>query len=89
MLEWQQLQSGLPADGIYIRAYETRLDLLKMMIIGPAGTPYTDVPFFFDVRFGATYPDDAPQVHFLSFVPKMHPNLNVDGVVCLRYVSRI
>jgi ubiquitin-protein ligase len=84
MHEWQVLQGGLPTHGIGVRAYEERLDLLKLLVVGPAGSPYEDVPFFFDLRFGGDYPNSAPEVHFLSFVgQKLHPNLNVDGNVCL------
>jgi ubiquitin-protein ligase len=84
MREWQQLQGGLPANGIGVRVYEERLDLLKLVVLGSAGTPYEDVPFFFDVRFPAEYPSKAMEVHFVAFVAdKLHPNLNVDGNVCL------
>jgi ubiquitin-protein ligase len=84
MHEWQVLQGGLPTNGIGVRVYEERLDLLKLLVFGPAGSPYEDVPFFFDVLFGDDYPNSAPQVQFLSFVgQKLHPNLNVDGNVCL------
>jgi ubiquitin-protein ligase len=84
MEEWQVLQGGLPPNGIGVRVYEERLDVLKLLVFGPAGSPYEDVPFFFDVRFPAEYPQVAPEVHFLSFVgQKLHPNLNVDGNVCL------
>lgn len=42
MQEWQQLTNGLPARGVFVRVYEQRLDLMKLMIIGPVGSPYEE-----------------------------------------------
>lgn len=47
-------------DTIYVRVYETRMDLLRAIIIGPAGTPYHDGLFVFDVLFPPNYPDVPP-----------------------------
>lgn len=33
--EWKLLQENLPKEGIYIRTYESRIDLLKVVIVGP------------------------------------------------------
>lgn len=33
--EWKLLENGLPKEGVYVRTYETRIDLLKVVIIGP------------------------------------------------------
>ncbi|KAL4554542.1 hypothetical protein LXL04_039374 [Taraxacum kok-saghyz] len=46
--KWRILDDGLP-DTIFVRAYESRMDLLWAVIIGPEGTPYHDGLFFFDV----------------------------------------
>ena len=48
------------SDTIYVRVYETRMDLLRALIVGPAGTPYHDGLFVFDVLFPPTYPDIPP-----------------------------
>ncbi|KAG0485978.1 hypothetical protein HPP92_010057 [Vanilla planifolia] len=39
--EWKVLENDLP-ETIYVRVYEDRMDLLRAVIIGPAGTPYHD-----------------------------------------------
>lgn len=50
----------LNIDSIFVRAYETRMDLLRAVMIGPAGTPYHDGLFVFDVHFPPNYPDIPP-----------------------------
>ncbi|KAI3743960.1 hypothetical protein L1987_57032 [Smallanthus sonchifolius] len=45
---------------ILVRAYEGRIDLLRVVIIGPNRTPYHDGLFFFDVCFPKTYRDTPP-----------------------------
>ncbi|XP_039019833.1 probable ubiquitin-conjugating enzyme E2 25 [Hibiscus syriacus] len=44
--EWKILEKDL-AETIYVRVYEGRMDLLRAIIIGPAGTPYTMTAFCF------------------------------------------
>ncbi|MED6223155.1 hypothetical protein PIB30_071252 [Stylosanthes scabra] len=44
MKEWKILEENLP-DSIYIRVYENRIDLMRAVIVGAAGTPYHDVYF--------------------------------------------
>jgi ubiquitin-conjugating enzyme E2 O len=39
--EWGLLSGSLP-DGIYVRACEEHMDLLRAVLIGPSGTPYED-----------------------------------------------
>jgi len=43
-----------------VRVYESRMDLLRAVIIGPAGTPYHDGLFVFDAVFPSSYPNDPP-----------------------------
>ncbi|ONK80067.1 uncharacterized protein A4U43_C01F13460 [Asparagus officinalis] len=63
--DWQILEKDLP-EAIFVRVYEERMDLLRAVIIGPAGTPYHDGLFFFDFQFTANYPNEPP--HFKEFV---------------------
>ncbi|OEL22214.1 putative ubiquitin-conjugating enzyme E2 26 [Dichanthelium oligosanthes] len=63
--EWKVLENDLP-DTIYVRVYEDRMDLLRAVIVGPAGTPYHDGLFFFDVYFPSRYPSKRP--HFEDFI---------------------
>lgn len=57
-----------PAE-VYVRAYESRMDLLRAVIIGAEGTPYHDGLFFFDVHFPSNYPN-VPPVCFWSLEPR-------------------
>ena len=41
------------------------MDLLRAVIFGPAGTPYHDGLFFFDVQFPYEYPDIPPVKNIL------------------------
>ncbi|PON89955.1 Ubiquitin-fold modifier-conjugating enzyme [Trema orientale] len=57
--DWSILQNNLP-DGIYVRVYEDRMDLLRAVIVGAYGTPYQDGLFFFDFHLPPEYPDVPP-----------------------------
>lgn len=50
----------MSTETIFVRAYETRMDLLRAVIVGPAGTPYHDGLFVFDIHFPPPYPDTPP-----------------------------
>ncbi|KAM0002319.1 putative ubiquitin-conjugating enzyme E2, ubiquitin-conjugating enzyme/RWD [Helianthus debilis subsp. tardiflorus] len=84
--EWRILEKDLP-DMIYVRVYESRMDLLRAVIMGPEGTPYHDGLFFFDVCFPKTYPHDPPQVHYHSGGLRINPNLYHNGKVCLSLLN--
>lgn len=47
-------------DGIHVRVYEERMDLLRACLVGAAGTPYHDNLFFFDIFFPPDYPHEPP-----------------------------
>ncbi|KAH6878204.1 hypothetical protein BKA58DRAFT_308467 [Alternaria rosae] len=79
------LQTGLP-PGIFVRYCEDRPDILKCIIVGPAGTPYENGLFEFDLFCGAAFPNDPPQVNFKGTAGGricINPNLYADGKVCL------
>ncbi|KAL9383323.1 hypothetical protein Peur_023646 [Populus x canadensis] len=80
--EWRILENDLP-DSIFVRVYETRMDLLRAVIIGAEGTPYHDGLFFFDVFFPAGYPKVPPLVYYHSGGLRLNPNLYNCGKVCL------
>ncbi|GAB2274793.1 hypothetical protein Dimus_009567 [Dionaea muscipula] len=82
MEEWKILEHNLP-DTIFVRVYEARMDLLRAVIVGPAGTPYHDGLFFFDVTFPPQYPSVPPMVHYYSGGLRLNPNLYECGKVCL------
>ncbi|XP_019169619.1 PREDICTED: putative ubiquitin-conjugating enzyme E2 38 [Ipomoea nil] len=80
--DWEILKNGLP-DSIYVRVYETRMDLLRAVIVGAQGTPYHDALFVFDAYYPHTYPDKPPMVYYYSGGLRLNPNLYADGKVCL------
>ncbi|XP_076922698.1 putative ubiquitin-conjugating enzyme E2 38 isoform X1 [Bidens hawaiensis] len=84
--EWKILEKDLP-DTIFVRVYESRMDLLRAVIVGPAGTPYHDGLFVFDVHFPPNYPDIPPMVYYYSGGLRLNPNLYDDGKVCLSLLN--
>lgn len=84
--EWKVLEKDLP-DTIFVRAYEDRMDLLRAVIMGPAGTPYHDGLFFFDIYFPPQYPNTPPLVSYRSGGLRLNPNLYACGKVCLSLLN--
>ncbi|KAL9677919.1 hypothetical protein QQ045_015756 [Rhodiola kirilowii] len=84
--EWSVLEKNLP-DTIYVRVSEKRMDLLRAVIIGPAGTPYHDGLFSFDAIFPPHYPDVPPMVFYYSGGLRLNPNLYDCGKVCLSLLN--
>uniref|UniRef100_A0A0B7AQH6 UBC core domain-containing protein n=1 Tax=Arion vulgaris TaxID=1028688 RepID=A0A0B7AQH6_9EUPU len=81
--ELKLFQTSLP-DGIFIKGFEDRLDLYSFMIIGPAGTPYEDAVFLFDMMLPNEYPYAPPLCHYHSYCSdRLNPNLYEDGKVCV------
>ncbi|GLT35122.1 hypothetical protein SLA2020_096010 [Shorea laevis] len=80
--EWKILEKDLP-DTIYVRVCESRMDLLRAVIIGPSGTPYHDGLFVFDCLFPPKYPNEPPMVYYYSGGLRLNPNLYNCGKVCL------
>ncbi|KAL5736325.1 hypothetical protein ACOSQ2_031113 [Xanthoceras sorbifolium] len=84
--EWKILENDLP-DTIFVRVYESRMDLLRAVIIGAEGTPYHDGLFFFDVFFPGGYPNVPPLVYYHSGGLRINPNLYECGKVCLSLLN--
>ncbi|XP_062202084.1 probable ubiquitin-conjugating enzyme E2 23 [Phragmites australis] len=80
--EWKILENNLP-DTIYLRAFEDRMDLLRVAMVGASGTPYHDGLFFFDLQLPPSYPAVPPLVNYRSFGLRVNPNLYQSGTVCL------
>nr|XP_043638463.1 putative ubiquitin-conjugating enzyme E2 38 [Erigeron canadensis] len=76
------LKERLP-DTIFVRVFESRMDILRAAIVGQKGTPYHDGLFFFDMCFPINYPDSPPLVRYHSGVPGISPHLNKCGDVRL------
>jgi ubiquitin-protein ligase len=84
--EWQRLLNELP-DGIFVRTYESRIDLMRAVILGSPHTPYHNGVFVFDILLHPSYPDDPPSVHFISYSENLNPNLAEDGEVSLNLLD--
>eukprot|EP00929_Paragymnodinium_shiwhaense_P060208 TRINITY_DN30093_c0_g1_i1.p1 TRINITY_DN30093_c0_g1~~TRINITY_DN30093_c0_g1_i1.p1 ORF type:complete len:972 (-),score=228.70 TRINITY_DN30093_c0_g1_i1:144-3059(-) len=88
--EWSASASSTAPSGsmapIIVRTYASRSDLFRAMVVGPPGTPYARVPFFFDFMLPPEYPNKPPKARFHSqYVgdERLNPNLYIDGKVCL------
>lgn len=69
-------------EGILVRTYESRLDLMRVLILGPKNTPYENAPFLFDFSLASGFPSEPPEAFFHSWTPggsggRVNPNLYV------------
>jgi baculoviral IAP repeat-containing protein 6 len=81
MLELAALRTSLP-EGIYVRHSSSRLDVIKVMIVGPAGTPYENGLFEFDLFCPSNYPHEPPKMQFKTTgkgIAHFNPNLYANG----------
>lgn len=81
--------SSMPS-GMYVRSWDSRVNLLRALILGPSDTPYAGCPFIFDIFLPDSYPNHPPKLffHHMSTAnygddPRINPNLYDDGKVCL------
>jgi ubiquitin-protein ligase/uncharacterized membrane protein YgcG len=87
--ELAALSNSLPitdTSSILICVDENRPDCIKAVIVGPAGTPYENGLFEFDILLPATYPNQAPKVILVTTGGgriRFNPNLYNNGKVCL------
>ncbi|OQO06574.1 hypothetical protein B0A48_08357 [Cryoendolithus antarcticus] len=78
-------------QGVYVRSWDSRLDLFRVLFIGPLGTPYASAPFIIDFYLPTDYPHAPPQAHFHSWPGEsglggtggVNPNLYETGKICL------
>jgi ubiquitin-conjugating enzyme E2 O len=83
--EHKILSNSLP-PGIFVRTWESRLDLIRVLMIGPNETPYEYAPFVIDFHLPSTYPQTPPEAFFHSWTNSngpVNPNLYEDGKICL------
>ena len=75
----------LSGGGIYYYQDAHILTRGTAMIIGPPDSIYAYCPLFFKFEFPDDYPFNPPKVTFLTNdgITRFHPNLYVDGKVCL------
>ncbi|CAN9252533.1 unnamed protein product [Alternaria alternata] len=85
IIEITTLKTGL-SSGIYVKHAISRLDVMKILIAGPEGTPYENRLFEFDLWCTAEFPYKPPQMFFRGTQGGqliLNPNLHKDGKVCL------
>ncbi|KAH6626652.1 hypothetical protein B0J18DRAFT_365741 [Chaetomium sp. MPI-SDFR-AT-0129] len=78
------LMVDLP-DGIYVRHGESRVDVMKVIIVGPVGSPYEHGLFEFDMFCPSEFPKSPPAMHFRTTgngEARFNPNLYASGKVC-------
>lgn len=83
--EMAQFQPSLPS-GIFVRVDESRMDLLKVLIIGPDVSPYRNGTFLFDFFLPQGYPQVPPMGKIVSTGGgkcRFNPNLYAEGKICL------
>ncbi|KAJ4373017.1 hypothetical protein N0V83_003308 [Neocucurbitaria cava] len=83
--EHKILRGSLP-PGIFVRTWESRMDLLRVLMIGPHDTPYEYAPFVIDFHLNSSYPHAPPDAFFHSWTNgngPVNPNLYEDGKICL------
>ncbi|VDN82160.1 unnamed protein product [Brugia pahangi] len=87
------LSNSLPlssSSSVFVRACEERLDVMKVLITGPADTPYMNGCFEFDVWFPTDYPNSPMHVNLETtgnHTVRFNPNLYNDGKVCLSVLN--
>jgi len=87
--EFGSLSTSLPLtpqSSIFVRCHAERMDVLKVLIIGPEGTPYENGCFVFDAYLPAQYPNCPPKCQLRTTgggTVRFNPNLYDCGKVCL------
>ena len=86
MKDIQQMRSEeLASIGIYYDYDDADVSKGTGLVFGPPETPYEDVPLVFSVSIPSDYPFNSPQVLVRTSdgITRFHPNLYVQGKVCL------
>lgn len=81
----QILTAVLPRN-IFVRYGESRMDVMKVVIAGPVGSPYEHGLFEFDLLCPMEYPQEPPKMFFRTTgggTVLFNPNLYANGYVCL------
>lgn len=71
---------------IMVYHFHENLDLWKVFIKGPEGTPYENKWWYLLVYFPITYPYEPPTLRFIS-IP-YHLNVSADGMICLNILDK-
>ena len=71
---------------MFCRVDKDRVDMMKVMIMGAAGTPYAHGAFVYDLFFPNNYPQSPPKCLLTTTgggTVRFNPNLYNQGKVCL------
>ncbi|KAI1007234.1 hypothetical protein K3495_g994 [Podosphaera aphanis] len=85
------LTTSLP-PGIFLKVAESRIDVMKVLIVGSEGSPYAGGLFIFDIFLPGNYPFEPPKIKFVlngndSDRHSFNPNLHRGGTVCLSILN--
>jgi len=75
-----------PESSIFLRVDSSRIDVMKVLITGPTGTPYANGCFQFDIYCPPNYPNNPPLCNLQTTgggSVRFNPNLYNCGKVCL------
>ncbi|XP_012256631.2 baculoviral IAP repeat-containing protein 6 isoform X2 [Athalia rosae] len=78
------------SSSVFVRYDADRLDVMKVLITGPAETPYANGCFEFDVYFPPDYPNSPMLINLQTNgrrTVRFNPNLYNDGKVCLSVLN--
>lgn len=87
------LSSSLPlsfSSTVFVFCDTDRIDVMKVLITGPADTPYANGCFEFDVYFPPTYPNIPMMINLVTtgrHQARFNPNLYECGKVCLSVLN--
>lgn len=87
------LATSLPlsySSSVFVRCDTDRLDIMKVLITGPADTPYANGCFELDVFFPPDYPLTPMMINLETtghHTVRFNPNLYNDGKVCLSVLN--
>jgi ubiquitin-protein ligase len=66
------MSNALPVEdtnSVFARCDTKRVDVMKCLIMGSAGTPYAHGAFLYDVFFEDNYPNSSPKVNLSTTGP--------------------
>jgi ubiquitin-protein ligase len=77
--------AAMEDQGIFYEYDEVNMMSGNAMIVGPEGTPYEGCLLCFAINYPGDYPFSSPTVRITTSdgVTRFHPNLYIDGKVCL------
>lgn len=87
--ELADLTESLPCElsnAVFSIVDKQRVDFMKCVIMGSAGTPYAHGAFVYDIYFDDHYPDGPPKINLSTTgggAIRFNPNLYHCGKVCL------